>query len=56
MQGNVVQAMKLANDLDPTMLDRDRCVSLDAFSQSLGSFSVFTCEMKRRNIDVLRIA
>lgn len=25
MQGDVVQAMELANDLDPTMLDRDRC-------------------------------
>lgn len=27
MQGNIVQAMNLANDLDPTILDRDRCVS-----------------------------
>lgn len=26
MQGDVVQAMELANDMDPTMLDRDRCV------------------------------
>lgn len=25
MQGDVVQAMELANDLDPTMLDGDRC-------------------------------
>lgn len=28
MQGDVVQAMELANDLDPTILDRDRYASL----------------------------
>ncbi len=29
MQGDVVEAMELANDLDPTMLDRNRYSTLD---------------------------
>ncbi|CAM9757599.1 unnamed protein product, partial [Ectocarpus fasciculatus] len=35
MQGNIVQAMKLANDLDPTMLDRDRELRFGLLKQRL---------------------
>ncbi|CAB1108506.1 unnamed protein product [Ectocarpus sp. CCAP 1310/34] len=35
MQGNVVEAMKLANDLDPTMLDRDRELRFGLLKQRL---------------------
>eukprot|EP00903_Cladosiphon_okamuranus_P021763 g20009.t1 len=35
MQGDVVQAMELANDLDPTMLDRDRELRFGLLKQRL---------------------
>lgn len=52
MQGDVVQAMELANDLDPTMLDRDRCVCVVVvFVTAPPKKPLSTVSAELRNVD-----